>query len=124
MSSFPVAAEEFYALRDDRTNRCSGGRHYQNADCVVYVSPVVASTPAGQVMLLVAANLLSRWCRKVTIMLTPTKAHAAIGFGTCDLGKLIIDQMRDADPFGDFRIKESSATSEQIVLCVGDGAAD
>src|SRR5438132_519160 len=64
MSEFPSTAEEFYALRDDRTNRCITTRDYQRVGCVVCLAPEHAATANGQTMLLVAANLLTRWCRR------------------------------------------------------------
>ncbi|MCX6543516.1 MAG: ThiF family adenylyltransferase [Acidobacteria bacterium] len=122
MSDFPASAEEFYALRDDRTNRCSGSRSYQRTSCAVCVSEATAATPAGQVMVLAAANLLSRWCRRVTIVLPPTSVHPLLRLGIADLGELILAQMRDADPFGDFVIKADGAIAVEIALGIGEDA--
>lgn len=121
MSEFPSTAEEFYALRDDRTNRCITTRDYQRVGCVVCLAPEHAATANGQTMLLVAANLLSRWCRRVTMALPPTVAHPSVGAG--DLGELVLAQMHDADPFGDFRIVDvESAVSSDVTLCLGGPA--
>jgi hypothetical protein len=121
MSDFPAIADEFYTLRDDRTNLCIATRDYQQARCAVYLAPEQAATFAGQTMLLVAANLLSRWCRHVAIALPPTVAHPSVAAG--DLGELVLSQIRDADPFGDFRIVgvESVAASD-VTLCLGGPA--
>ncbi len=75
MNNFPTSAEEFYALRDDRTSRCRASREYQDVGCTLYLSPDVASTATGQTMLAVAANLLSRWCRKVALVLPSVNVH-------------------------------------------------
>lgn len=122
MSNLPETAEEFYARRDDRTNRCTS-LAFQTASCAVYVSDASASTPAGQAMLVVAANLLSRWCRRVTIALPPTQALPLLGMGAGDLGSLVLTQMRDADPFGDFQIKERGAVAADVTLSIGASAA-
>ncbi len=121
MSDFAATADEFYALRDDRTNRCIATRDYQRTRCAVYLAPEQAATSAGQTMLLVVANLLSRWCRRVAIALPPTVVHPSVAAG--DIGELVLSQMRDADPFGDFRIVgvESVAASD-VTLCLGGPA--
>ncbi len=103
MNTFPDSAEQFYTQRDDRTNRCSGVvRAYQNTSCAVRLSPEAARTLPGQVMFVVAANLLSRWCREVTLVLQPVATDPSLGFGTGDLGEIVLSQMRDADPSAHF----------------------
>ncbi len=52
MERFPETAEEFYARRDDRTNRCTNGRDYQMAHSIVTMDANLAETFTGQVMLL------------------------------------------------------------------------
>ena len=118
MNHFRSSAEEFYALRDDRTNRCVDSPKYQTSACAVYLSPSAASMPNAQTMLVVAANLLSRWCRKVTIVMPPTEVHSALGIGNGDLADLVITQMRDADPFGDFQTGNKGVAAA-IALCIG-----
>ena len=118
MSTFPSTPEEFYALRDDRTNRCVTSGDYQRIGCAVYLASNQAATADGQTMLLVAANLLSRWCRRVTIALPSTVAHPELGSG--DLGRLVLAQMQDADPFGEFQVVDiESAALSDVALCIG-----
>jgi hypothetical protein len=50
MSNFPSSAEQFYALRDDRTNRCSINRNYQKVKCAVHLSPTIAATAAAWII--------------------------------------------------------------------------
>jgi hypothetical protein len=119
MNTFSTSSEDFYKLRDDRTNRCSYSRKYQNTACKVHVSPPAASTPTAQTMLLVAANLLSRWCRKVTIIMPPVEVHPELGVGSGDFAELVLAQMHDADPFGDFQIVVGGDVTAQVALCVG-----
>lgn len=123
MNGFPTSAEEFYGLRDDRTNRCSNNRNYQSTACVVRMSPTTASTASAQTMFLVAANLLSRWCRKVTIVMPPTEIHPILGIGSGDLGELAVSQMQNADPFGHFEVVQNSDGAAAITLCIGGNAS-
>lgn len=120
--NFPDTAEEFYARRDDRTNRCCASIAYQATSCAVYVSEASVATPAGQTMIVAAANLLSRWCRRVTLVLPPVSAFSSLGIGVGDLGSLILVQMKDADPFGDFHVGVHEASSPDVALCIGGGA--
>ena len=120
MTNFPTTAEEFYTLRDDRTNRCTVNRDYQNATCAVRISPAAVSTYAGQVALVVATNLLSRWSRKVTIMVPESGVHPCLGQLTGDLCGAILAQMSDADPFGDFRMVDDGECCHQITLRIGE----
>ena len=124
MNDFPKTADAFYALRDDRTNRCVDGLEYQRVHCNLVVSQSAASSPIGQTMLVVAANLLSRWCRRVTITLASTPLDASLGIGTGDLGEAVLTQMHDADPFGDFVITEERTDRAEIELHVGSGLSN
>lgn len=118
MRHFPNSAEEFYALRDDRTNRCVGDRAYQKIECTVALSKNAADTLAGQVMFITSCNLLSRWCRTVKLSTPGVATHPALGLATRDLGQYVISQMRDADPFGDVQIV-AGMTESQISLVIG-----
>ena len=101
-SSFPTAAAEFYALRDDRTNRCTPLRSYQDATCILYLSSSFAETRAAQVTFLAAANLLSRWCRHVTLVAPHATLDSAPGSRSDNVVEAALKQMKDADPFGSF----------------------
>ncbi|HYD55054.1 MAG TPA: ThiF family adenylyltransferase [Gemmatimonadaceae bacterium] len=74
-------------------------------------------------MLLVAAsNLLSRWCRDVRIVMPDVDVLPALGMGAGRLGDLILAQMRDADPFGEFRVLETDAGAADLTLAIGADA--
>lgn len=122
MTDFPTSAEVFYSLRDDRTNRCNVDRAYQRTECTVYLSPEASLTVAGQAMLLVSANLLSRWCRNVTIVMPQVEMHAGLHMGAGALSDCIMRQMADADPFGDFRIQASGNHQGGTALYIGYNA--
>ena len=120
-SSFPTSAVEFYALRDDRTNRCTAVRSYQDATCILYLSSSLAEGKSAQVTFLAAANLLSRWCRHVTLVAPRAALHPALGSGSANVVEAALKQMRDADPFGSFHAQDSHLYSQHdVALCVGD----
>ncbi len=122
MSTFPTSPDEFYALRDDRTSRCCDRATYQTASCAVAISRVAAATAAGQMMAVASANLLSRWCRRVTIVLPKAGALPALHQGKGDLPELILAQMKDADPFGDFEVREDGPGDAEFILAIGSDA--
>ena len=107
-SSFPTSSAEFYALRDDRTNRCTAVRSYQVATCMLYLSSSRAEKRSAQVTFLVAASLLSRWCRRVTLVAPRAALHPSLGSESANVVEVALKQMRDADPFGSFHAQDSS----------------
>lgn len=119
MIDFPTSSDQFYILRDDRTDRCGVERAYQKTHCLVCVDHNTAATMSGQVLLFTACNLLSRWCRRVTIVMPTIQSHPDLKLGYDDLGEFILGQMRDADPFGDFRVQASPPDSADIALHIG-----
>src|SRR5579859_1891439 len=124
MTNFPTSAEVFYSLRDDRTNRCNVDRAYQHVECTVFFSPAASTTAAAQAMLLVSANLLSRWCRKVNIVMPRVEMHAGLHMGSGDLSDFVTKQMGDADPFGEFRVQTSGNQQGGTVLYIGYAAEE
>lgn len=119
---FPTSAEEFYALRDDRTNRYTENRTYQKAQCAISADASALRDATGQIMLLVACNLLSRWCRHIDI-LVPTSELSARSFRGGLLGDEILKQMRDADPFGSFSWSDRRIVTAPLQLHVGANPA-
>lgn len=116
--TFPASADEFYRRRDDRTNRYISSREYQRARCVVTIGSAAIHTRNGQTTLLVACNLLSRWCRHVEVVLAPDDLDAADVRG----GKLADEVMRvmhDADPFGAFSWSDGQVTADALRLHIG-----
>jgi hypothetical protein len=71
-------------------------------------------------MLAASANLLSRWCRRVTIALPNTDALPGLWMGAGDVGELILAQMKEADPFGDFKVGDDWGDAE-FILAIGGG---
>lgn len=119
-SSFPTSASDFYTLRDERTNRCTRVRCYQDVTCILHLSSHLADTKSAQVTFLAAANLLSRWCRRVTLVAPRIALHSDLNCETSDLVEAALKQMKDADPFGSFDAPSSApSTHHELALCVG-----
>src|SRR5687767_14547669 len=103
--AFPTTAEEFYRLRDDRTNLYSGVEGDYHAKAVrVTAHPAALSCLAGQVMLMVSVNLLARWCRRVVLTMDDQPLHGRLGPAS-SLLTAALASMKDADPFGDFSVE-------------------
>jgi hypothetical protein len=102
--AFPTNEEEFYRLRDDRTNLYSGvGGDYHAKAVRVTAHPAVLRTFSGQVLLVVSVNLLARWCRRVVVAVEDCPVHSQLGSAGLLLG-YVLASMRDADPFGEFTV--------------------
>jgi hypothetical protein len=121
MNPFPSTPDEFYRLRDDRSNECVPNLAYQNVRCTVRVSHELIHTYAGQAMVIVVCNLLSRWCRRVDAELPRVQKHARIGLPGTELSQMTLLQMRDADPFGEFRFASKIQDTGDIEIHVGSG---
>lgn len=115
--AFPTTAEEFYRLRDDRTNLYSGvGGDYLAKAVRVTAHPAALRSLAGQVMLIVSVNLLARWCRRVVLAMDDQPLHVRLG----PAGSLLtaaLASMKDADPFGDFSLEVGPC---DLQLHIGD----
>jgi len=114
-----MCAEEFYRLRDDRTNSCVGKFGYQSVRCFVTVDLQLLGTLQGQVMVVATCNLLSRWCRTVELVLPRASVHVDSRLGAGGLGEIILKQMRDADPFGAFSIVEGLSSDDALRIHIG-----
>ncbi len=60
-------ANTWYQTRDDRTKRVPGVTINKDYSVGVLVDRDVVSSCPTQIMSLIALNILSRWCRNVTI---------------------------------------------------------
>ena len=120
IETFPENAAEFYARRDDRTNRCLGERRYQTVGCLVSVAPEVLETPTGQALFITSCNLLSRWCRGVELLIGG-KDPQLINGGSSSLGvcRSTLALMKDADPFGSFEAVDRPSGSCRLQLHIG-----
>ncbi|MEW6732144.1 MAG: ThiF family adenylyltransferase [Acidobacteriota bacterium] len=119
MKDFPSISDDFYSLRDDRTNRCISDRQYQKARCLVTIDIDLLKSYSGQVMLAVVCNLLSRWCRYVTIII-PNTTPSLISSDRKELKDIILTQMTDADPFGFFKVTDQEDNKVDVQIHLGN----
>jgi len=120
-----VTAEEFYALRDDRTNQCARGNDYTDACIGITIDDQAADTYAGQVAFLLLVNLTARWCRRIRLIAPRATVDRRLGFlraGFEDLSDLALAIARSADPFGDFD-SGPATSSGWLRVHVGSGSA-
>jgi ThiF family protein len=119
MGPFPEAPEEFYRLRDDRTNRVDVAPTYATRSVSITADKGILSTEAGQVLFLSSCNLLSRWCRRVFICIDDVPCILGDGISGPSLVSTAIGQMTDADPFGAFRQSGDDPDLADLRLHVG-----
>lgn len=117
-----LTAEEFYRLRDDRTNRYIGSSNfnYQKIRIRITSSEKTVSNFSGQVQLIIAANMLARWCRWIdfTFPDAPLSNRLKIN-GWTTLHERIGAEVKQADPFGRFEFMRESMEEVQYVLAIG-----
>jgi hypothetical protein len=115
-------ANEFYRLRDDRTNVCVGAAPYASKKVAISIDAAAARTLAGQVAFVLAINLTSRWCRTLRVIAPPEGVHERLTFiapGVASVGDLALTIAQAADPFGDFRF---GPPDDETSLCLHVGA--
>ena len=116
-----MTSEEFYRLRDDRTNRCRGAHRYQRVTCGLRMAPELAATYRGQVLALTAANLMSRWCRRLALAVPDAPLHPLLRVRGCrTLRGRIWVEVHGADPFGDFGFIHGEPWSSSLLLDLGN----
>jgi len=115
-----VSADEFYDLSQDRTRRYLGGRFFDAVRIGVAISEEVAQTYSGQVLALSVANLLSRFCRHVSLIIPAVSLHPLlVRSGMTTLLDRIHAEMHGANPFGDFEYCNSFGRGIDYLLQLG-----
>lgn len=113
-----ISEEEFYKRRGDRTRRIAGNDDYTKATTGIVTDIQLASTYAGQVMLITAANLLSRWSRKIEIDIPNVELVEQLRSNAYNnLIDRIETECKEANPFCDLSFKEVS--SDTLTLFIG-----
>lgn len=114
-------AKSFYEARDSRTLKLVDRTDYRNKRVLIAVDEDTARTLNGQVMVLTTSNLLSRFCRNISLICDseveqvyiPKKLHNR-NFQSATLRLL-----RSIDPFGDFRIVDSDKGNYDEIIAIG-----
>lgn len=120
-----LTADEFYALRDDRTNQLTDSRDYHRLRVCVAAGSETVNSFTGQVMLLLVTNLLARWCRHVDLVFPAATLDPALArHGLAKLRERVLGDMRAADPFGRFRLLDQPSTACDYVLVVGETSSE
>jgi hypothetical protein len=113
--------DEFYAARDDRTNRLSDGTDYRDAAILVTGERDVLSTYAGRVAARTTLNLLSRFARNVDVDFPSVPADDELTPAAPTLAEQCVQQMRAADPHGRFSCTRSPDPSAyDCIVAVGN----
>lgn len=115
-----ITPEEFYRRRDDRTNRLTDSRDYHNLHVRVVAAQAALNSFSGQVQLILVANMLARWCRRVELAFPDAPLHSRLRIDNWKtLHQRIFSEMQQADPFGSFITAPDFALPAQYVLGVG-----
>lgn len=110
-------AASFYRERDHRTELEVSNLHkYVFTPVEIWIDPDAAEDVTVQRIALTAVNLTARWARNVTVIV-PTVDLTVPGTITGTLAERLLREMREADPFGSFRVlHRPSATDGDSAL--------
>lgn len=101
-----VSPAEFYSARDSRTQLCAGTTSFQDVRIALSIEPAEAEHGDGQAAFLLAANLMARWARRVSLHAPRVRLLGCVGplagMELGDLAECALRVMRRADPFGGF----------------------
>ncbi len=115
-----LTAEAFYRLRDDRTNRVVERPDYHNLHVRVVSDHSTVQSVNGQVQLIMAANLLARWCRQMEFGFPDAPLLGEVKLnGVETLHERIQLEVTGADPFCQFSFQSAPSTRVQYTLKVG-----
>lgn len=115
-------ADEFYQGRDRRTVQFTGARSFERQRVVVVLHPGIAETYRGQLMFLLAVNLVSRYARTVLASCPDIVVHSLLGEEYDRLPDEALAIMHGADPFGLFTwTADFPAGSWNFTIQVGAG---
>jgi molybdopterin/thiamine biosynthesis adenylyltransferase len=112
---------EWYERRNDRQMRYAGRVLSIDRPIAISVEPAYASTYAGQVCTLVAANLLSRMTPVVVLDVPDVEIVAPLPWAMAGLRATALSVMIDADPHATFEMRD--AREADYVLRLGREAS-
>jgi hypothetical protein len=115
MINNPYSAEEWYTLRDDRSNRLldTSLESCKTFRVGIKVNHQIQTSFSMQVLLIMTVNILSRWCRNVIIEMPQVKNLTKIGIQ--NLNAWLIELMKQNDPYGSFELGLVEKTSDEVL---------
>jgi hypothetical protein len=119
MNDFNLTRNLWYAQRDDRTRRVEGIAGFEGYSVGVIVDDRVSSNYNIQVMALTAINILSRWCRRIRVQVTPDATSCLPLTDSERLSSLIEKTVRNSDPFNEFSLGTVSESDFDRILIIG-----
>lgn len=109
--------KDYYDARDDRMLRYPNARRLDQTRWIsIGVAPEYLHTYAGQVALLVAANLLGRMSRRVALAVPRTAMVPSLPGARDDIAEFACAQMRAADPRGEYLVRPVEETDHVVFL--------
>ncbi len=116
-------ATEFYVQSQDRIRRYLKGDFFESVSIALATSAETAQSYSGQVLTLVAANLLSRFCRHVILSLPDILLHPHLAQPPNQwLIERVQSEMYGANPYGHF--EESKIIPKQVDYILQLGKSD
>ena len=105
MNNFPLDEKTWYRKRDDRTDRVENIDGYQNFRVGVIIDSKIKESFSLQCMTLLTCNMLTRWCRRVTIDMPECNSllHENDQFDFRNYVKQLISKI---DPYGKFEFEK------------------
>jgi hypothetical protein len=118
MRQFSLSKDEWYTLRDDRTKRVDGISGFEDFSLGITIDQTTSF--ASQVMAVIALNILSRWCRKITIEMQVDSICLLPYKNGEFLSNVLGQMMSDADPYGEFVFGSVDEDRVNEILIIGD----
>ena len=112
----------FYEERDSRTLKLAEKTDYRNKRVLVAVDEETAKTFNGQIMTMTLLNLLSRFCRNISLLCDDDVKTVFIPrrFYDQNFPSALLHMLRSIDPFGKFRLVNSDKGDYDEILAVGE----
>src|SRR6187401_204824 len=110
------SSEAFYAERDHRTRlEVANLYDYVDGPVEIYVNSDAAGDLTIQRIAVLAANLTARWARNIHLVVPNVRLKDEMRIhGDLGLQERIAREMRDADPFGNWKFGKSTLGNPSV----------
>ena len=115
-------ANTFYRERDSRTLKLTEKTDYRNKNVLVAVNEDIAKVLNGQIMVMTSLNLLSRFCRNISLLCMNDIDASFVSrkFYDKNFPSAMLSMMKSIDPFGNFQLVSSDKGNYDKILTVGN----